>query len=74
MENFVGSLLPSVFRPLYSMVAFSNTPYHEAILRSQRQDKWLSRIVSALGTGLLAGCLWSVKFYGENAKGRSMQQ
>lgn len=51
VEGWAYALFPAIFHPLYSMVAFSTVPYHEAVQRAERQDKWIGRL---LGLGLLA--------------------
>ena len=44
-------LFPSLFLPIYSMVAFSDMPLHEAVARAQRQDRAINKIM-ALSLGL----------------------
>lgn len=59
LEKGLARLLPFWFRPLYSMVKFSHTPYAEAVARAQYQ--W--RVVRWVGVGLgllLLLCGWSV--------------
>ena len=48
IEGVIAGMFPQTFLPLYSMVAFSEIPYHEAVARAERQDKWLGRLL-ALG-------------------------
>lgn len=59
MEAFLYWLFPSAFVPLYSMVAFSNAPYDEAVRRAAAHDKFVSRIVNTslvvAGLGLVVG-------------------
>eukprot|EP00742_Colponemidia_sp_Colp-10_P005290 GILJ01005651.1.p1 GENE.GILJ01005651.1~~GILJ01005651.1.p1 ORF type:complete len:463 (-),score=69.93 GILJ01005651.1:13-1401(-) len=71
-DTFLHKLAPSYWSPLYTMVAFTRTPYHKAIEQAQRQD----RIVGHLRTfGLLsllaAGAAVGVKYY---AKWRQQAQ
>jgi kynurenine 3-monooxygenase len=47
VESAIGELFPSVFRPLYSMVAFSDTPYDEAIRIAGRQNTYLNNALVA---------------------------
>ena len=42
VESLLHWLAPSHWTPRYSMVAFSRTPYSEALAKSQRQEWWLS--------------------------------
>ncbi len=61
-EHFLHKFFPGLYMPLYSMVSFSNTPYSEAIRRSQRQDRIVSSalIVAFLLITLFIGSyLWS---------------
>jgi len=46
-------LFPKSFVPLYTMVAFTRTPYHEAVVRAARQDS-IARacVVAVLGVGV----------------------
>lgn len=50
IESAIHWLFPSMFTPLYSMVAFSRTPYHEARQIAERQDEIAGNIaVSTMG-------------------------
>eukprot|EP00499_Haloplacidia_sp_CaronLabIsolate_P003204 CAMPEP_0196770372 /NCGR_PEP_ID=MMETSP1104-20130614/1099_1 /TAXON_ID=33652 /ORGANISM="Cafeteria sp., Strain Caron Lab Isolate" /LENGTH=468 /DNA_ID=CAMNT_0042140483 /DNA_START=35 /DNA_END=1441 /DNA_ORIENTATION=+ len=64
VEAALHALMPSTWIPLYSMVAFTRIPYHEAFARGQRQDQiltWTGRLLTgaalcgavALGAKLL---------------------
>ena len=56
IESLIYYMFPNSFLPFYSMVAFTTMPYHEAVARAERQDKWISRFF--LGTvGLGFGAL-----------------
>ena len=61
LENAIGGLFPSIFKPLYSMVAFSSIPYHEAIERAKRQDRYLTALVYLLGGSILISSAWLVR-------------
>jgi kynurenine 3-monooxygenase len=37
------------FQPSYSLVTFSNTPYHEALLEDDKQNKFFSEVLSLEG-------------------------
>lgn len=53
VDNFLHFLFPNWFVPLYSMVAFSRTPYHEVVVRNHRQRKVVSVGLFALKAGLV---------------------
>ena len=67
VEAALHSLSPRLWTPLYTMVAFSRTPYHLAIERSERQDKWFSRVVNLMGVGALVAsgvaAVWTNRRY-----------
>ena len=44
-ERFLARALPGIYRPLYSMVTFSDTPYAEAVSRAERQDRLIAQII-----------------------------
>ena len=50
LEKVLSGVLPGTFEPLYDLVSFSNTPYHEAREKARRQD----RILAGIGIGLVA--------------------
>jgi len=61
LEKALNYYAPSVWRPIYSMVAFSRTPYNEALHRAHKQDSYLSMALSA--TALMsAACIASVAY------------
>jgi kynurenine 3-monooxygenase len=62
VEAYIGSLLPTVFRPLYSMVAFSDLPYHHAVEQAARQDRVLSAIVLVVGAATALGSIGAAMF------------
>ena len=35
---------PKLFIPLYSLVTFTNTPYHLAVQRAHKQDGWIRTV------------------------------
>jgi len=45
MEILLQSLFPSVFKSLYSMVSFSDIPYHVAVERSEKQNLFIRRFL-----------------------------
>ncbi len=47
LEKVLNYYAPKVWRPLYSMVAFSRTPYNEASERAKVQDRYLSMALSS---------------------------
>ena len=49
VDSWMTSIFAGRFMPLYSMIAFSNIPYHKAIEKSKRQEKF----VRILGTSVL---------------------
>lgn len=53
IEAFIFKLFPSYFIPLYTMVSFTRTPYHLAMKKSDKQNKFISQIVTGLGLGII---------------------
>ncbi len=53
MDSILHWLLPRVFIPLYSMVAFSRIPYHQVVLRSQRQRRLITIAMVTSGVSVL---------------------
>ncbi|XP_051946060.1 kynurenine 3-monooxygenase [Xyrauchen texanus] len=55
LDNILHFIMPKTIIPLYTMVTFTRTRYHEAVKRWHWQDKvithglWLSGVVSAVG-------------------------
>lgn len=41
VESALESIFPSIFTSLYRLVAFSRTPYHEAIIRVNQQRRYI---------------------------------
>eukprot|EP01039_Chlorochromonas_danica_P009318 gene9318-10286_t len=58
IEQGIQKLLPGMFTPLYSMVAFSDVPYHLAIQRAQRQEMVIQTAGLAAFTGSVAAVAW----------------
>jgi kynurenine 3-monooxygenase len=52
-DALVAALLSDQFIPLYSLVAFTNVPYHHAVARAKRQDKYISIITASLVTSAM---------------------
>ena len=61
LEAFIGELLPTFFIPIYTMVAFTNTPYHHAIIKARKQDSIINSIVT--GIAISATSLISLGMY-----------
>ncbi|MCA9295760.1 MAG: hypothetical protein KC983_04570, partial [Phycisphaerales bacterium] len=53
-ERTLGRLFPGLFRPLYSMVTFSNIPYADAVDRADLQWRVLRWIGILIGLTILA--------------------
>lgn len=53
LDALLATLLPSSWIPLYSMVAFTRIPYHEALKRAQRQERTLNWLMGTGGVGLV---------------------
>jgi kynurenine 3-monooxygenase len=61
LERTLHSIAPKFWIPLYSMVAFSRIPYHDAVRRAKRQDMILDLClgVTTIGViGLTAATVW----------------
>lgn len=41
VESWLYAHFPQTFIPLYPMIAFTSMPYHIAIARAHRQDRWI---------------------------------
>jgi len=54
LEAVLHDWLPTYFVPIYTMVSFTRTPYHEAIKRAEVQDIYTSWTLSIIGGGLAA--------------------
>ncbi|XP_072265191.1 kynurenine 3-monooxygenase [Pyxicephalus adspersus] len=55
LDNFLHTLMPSTFIPLYSMVTFSRIRYHEVILRWKWQNKVVNTGLVIFGFALTCG-------------------
>ncbi|BFZ06787.1 hypothetical protein BsWGS_09826 [Bradybaena similaris] len=65
LDNFLYQLFPSSWVPLYTMVSFTRTPYHQCVLHRKWQDKMLTLgLTTAAITGGLA-CLSTVYTLGQ---------
>lgn len=47
LDKLLHFLLPSMYIPLYSMVAFSRIPYHKVVKRNELQRKIVNRMLTA---------------------------
>jgi kynurenine 3-monooxygenase len=47
LQGLLYRWFPGSFLPLYSMVAFTNIPYHTAVERSIRQNRLISSLIKA---------------------------
>ncbi|MGE4619007.1 MAG: NAD(P)/FAD-dependent oxidoreductase [Planctomycetota bacterium] len=54
LSNLLQLLVPGWYRPLYSLVSFSNTPYSEAIKIARQQKKMIRLAMTILVGGILA--------------------
>ncbi|XP_076814852.1 kynurenine 3-monooxygenase-like [Clavelina lepadiformis] len=57
VDNILTTVLPSMFVPKYSMVAFTRTPYHQVILQSKRNDKIINTALLVFALLMLGACL-----------------
>ena len=66
IESALSCILPQSFLPLYSMVAFSNIPYHEAVSRAEKQEDIIRSLIMSgvLITGGLMGAGWFLNLRG----------
>ncbi|MDE0959919.1 MAG: NAD(P)/FAD-dependent oxidoreductase [Planctomycetota bacterium] len=62
-SNLLQKILPGWYRPLYSMVSFSNTPYTEAIEIHRKQQRVLKY---SLITTLLVALIWAASWIARN--------
>lgn len=44
VEGFLHHFFPTLFIPEYTMIAFMDLPYHDAVERAHRQNVWLGRV------------------------------
>ena len=64
IEAFIFKLFPSYFIPLYTMIAFTRTPYHLAIKKSEEQNRMITKIASGLGVGMFGGITYlALKYF-----------
>jgi kynurenine 3-monooxygenase len=56
-ENFLHAKVPSLWIPAYTMVTFTNIPYHEARKRSQLQNRVLFLVISILALAIAIALL-----------------
>ncbi|XP_064174169.1 kynurenine 3-monooxygenase [Anguilla rostrata] len=55
LDNFLHFIMPNTIIPLYTMVTFTRTRYHEAVKRWHWQNKVINRGLSLCGVASLAG-------------------
>ena len=58
ISNLLQNLLPGWYRPLYSMVSFSNTPYAEAVRVSRGQKRTLAGLLFLMMAIILIAVIW----------------
>ncbi|XP_074502933.1 kynurenine 3-monooxygenase [Sebastes fasciatus] len=56
VDNVLHFLMPKTIVPLYTMVTFTRTRYHEAVDRLHWQDKVINRSLLLSATGAVLGC------------------
>ncbi|KAI8903835.1 hypothetical protein EDD86DRAFT_214444 [Gorgonomyces haynaldii] len=57
IERFLHRLFPSVVKPLYTMVSFTNMPYSQAMKQFHKQTRWFEngiKLIKFCGLGLFA--------------------
>jgi kynurenine 3-monooxygenase len=57
LSNLLQVVLPGWYRPLYSMVSFSNTPYTEAVEIARRQQKIIRLSMTLLIVSIVAAVI-----------------
>ncbi|MDE0957672.1 MAG: NAD(P)/FAD-dependent oxidoreductase [Planctomycetota bacterium] len=60
-SNLLQKILPGWYRPLYSMVSFSNTPYTEAIEIHRKQQRVLKCSLIIILAALIGVVFWIVR-------------
>jgi kynurenine 3-monooxygenase len=60
LDNFLYWLLPRTWIPLYTMVAFTRTRYHECLARRQWQDKIINRAVWSTAIAALVAASYTI--------------
>ena len=54
LDSWLHWAAPTSWQSLYSLVAFTRTPYHEALARAASQDAWVDGLLAAGGVALTA--------------------
>ena len=54
VEAVLHWAFPKLFIPMYTMVAFTDMPVHEVVIRAEKQDTFIGRLV---GAGFLTMCV-----------------
>eukprot|EP00744_Colponema_vietnamica_P004513 GILI01006726.1.p1 GENE.GILI01006726.1~~GILI01006726.1.p1 ORF type:complete len:511 (-),score=161.56 GILI01006726.1:247-1626(-) len=62
VERAIHTIIPS-FVPLYTMVAFTRTPYHQAIEKARKQDKMLNWVLASSAISVVAGASYGLMRY-----------
>jgi len=57
-ESLLHTVTPSLWTPLYTMVAFTRTPFNEALEQAERQDTALKTILGMLGITAVGTALY----------------
>merc|ERR1719342_644840 len=60
-DNFVYTLFPTKWVPLYTMVTFSRERYHLCIANRKWQDKMVGQLLKVGGVALVAAGIMAVK-------------
>ena len=60
-SNLLQKIVPGWYRPLYSMVSFSNTPYTEAIEIHRKQQRVLKYSLIIILSALIGAVTWIVR-------------
>ena len=69
LDNFLNFMFPRTFVPLYTMVAFTRIPYHEAVERQRWQRRVIDRSLVLLGIGAVIGIGGlGVRFFGNRLR------
>jgi len=64
LDNLLFKLFPNTWVPLYTMVSFTRTRYHECILRKEWQDDVLTKVIRGAGVvGLVAMFITARRLY-----------
>ena len=70
VEASLAWLFPAAFLPLYSMVAFNDIPYHEAIKISEKQTKVVNMVLGSslfvLATSIAVGGTYALSKFSKN--------